>query len=566
MEENLYDVEDYLFDDYGNQPDVIETETSTECEICGTVFNQEQIKDEKTGKIIYSQYKRCSSCRKKTNIVKEAVQSKSVTIKYDPYPWQKRFHASKARCKVISGAARSGKDRATTMEFTEKFIQMLNEERRDYTFVPKVHGWIIAPTYKLAGQLMREIFNTFPKDLVTNYSKENNSIETINGGLIEFRSADDPDSLVSVGLDIVWITEAARIKDLETVMGNIEDRLSSPGRGFESQGGYLLINSSPRGRTHFNTLCKFGNVNSSTWRPGWETFYISRWDNPYFAKARNKYYCRATMKWELDAPERYGDRTYEQDLKVSRSDRQYKEDILGIPSDEGGAQFPNFRDTAVIEKIEITGEDLTEFKKMLKTPKEGHVYRIGYDPAKQIDGAWVCVYDETDGVVVEWAKFEKMNYKIQIQVELAYLVRKWNYAVVRYGKTGVGEALEPFFVAAGIESIAIPEQNKNKEKLVENLSTVIKTERFKIYNIDDTSEEAVRQFEDYGYSSTEKGNITYSNMTKGGHDDAVSSAYFAVADLEVHPEEEMYETYTPNNISTIMNKNVTNKKMQGGFF
>lgn len=94
----------------------------------------------------------------------------------------------------------------------------------------KYIGWIIAPTYKLAGQLMREIFNSFPKDLVENFQRDNYSIETVNGGLIEFRSADDPDALVSVGLDIVWITEAARIKDLDVVIGNIEDRLSSPGR------------------------------------------------------------------------------------------------------------------------------------------------------------------------------------------------------------------------------------------------------------------------------------------------------------------------------------------------
>ena len=44
----------------------------------------------------------------------------------------------KARCKVISGAARSGKDRATTMEFINFFVSMLNEDR-DYTYVPKVH-------------------------------------------------------------------------------------------------------------------------------------------------------------------------------------------------------------------------------------------------------------------------------------------------------------------------------------------------------------------------------------------------------------------------------------------
>ena len=549
-----FDINDYLFEGTGysesEKEDIFEEEVKmSECEVCGFTFAQDKYYDKKIKKDVYTNYKRCPACRKEIRGAAPIVAEKNLTIKYTPYDWQKRFHASQARCKVISGAARSGKDRASTMEFTDKFIKMLNEDR-DHTYVPKVHGWIIAPTYKLAGQLMREIFNTFPRDLVENFKREEYSIETVNGGLIEFRSADDPDSLVSVGLDIVWITEAARIKDLEIVIGNIEDRLSSPGRGLEGQGGFLLINSSPRGRTFFNTLCKWGNVNTSTWRPGWETFYISRWDNPHFASKRHQILPNG--------------RTYEQDLKLSRSERQYNEDILGIPSDEEGTQFPNFRETAVIEKSDIQG-DLKEFKKKLKTPNPMHTYSIGYDPAKQIDGAWVCVYDETDGKAVEYEKYEHMNYREQIVIRVAHLARKWNYAVVRYGKTGVGEALEPFFIEAGLEYIAYPEQGKNKERLVENLGTLIKTDRFKIYNVSDIEEEAVRQFEDYGYSMTEKGNITYSNMTSGAHDDAVSASYFAVADVEIQTTE-AYETYSDDTISIISNPNINKSNINNGFF
>lgn len=283
---------------------------------------------------------------------------------------------------------------------------------------------------------------------------------------------------------------------------------------------------------------------------GWETFYVSRWDNPYFAEKRNKILPNG--------------RTYEQDLKLSRSESQYNEDILGIPSDEEGTQFPNFRDNAVIEKTEIQ-TDLNEFKTKLRTPILGHTYSIGYDPAKQIDGAWAVVYDETDGVVVEFEKYEHMNYREQIQFRVARLSRKWNYAVVRYGKTGVGEALEPFFIEAGIEYIPYPEQGRNKERLVENLGTLIKTNRFKIYNVDDLSEEAIRQFEDYGYSMTDKGNITYSNMTSGAHDDVVSGSYFAVADVEIKSTDS-YDFFSDNSISIINNKNTSNEHISNSFF
>jgi hypothetical protein len=226
------------------------------CQDCGNTFTQGFRIDKNTGKKIFNKFKYCPKCRNKISKDNQ-LKTKSVSIKYQPYPWQQKFHASKARCKVISGAARTGKDRSCTMEFTRKFIEMLNEDR-DYTYVPKVHGWIIAPTFRLAGQLMREIFNTFPRELVVNFDKESLSIDTINGGLIEFRSADDPDSLVSVGLDIAWITEAARIKQFDIVIGNITDRLDSPGRGPNGTGGLLLVNSSPRGRTYFNEVCRWG--------------------------------------------------------------------------------------------------------------------------------------------------------------------------------------------------------------------------------------------------------------------------------------------------------------------
>ena len=80
------------------------------------------------------------------------------------------------------------------------------------------------------------------------------------------------------------------------------------------------------------------------------------------------------------------------------------------------------------------------------------------------------------------------------------------------------------------------------------------------------SEEAIRQFEDYGYSMTEKGNITYSNMTSGGHDDAVSGSYFAVADVEIQTTE-LYEEYSAKDaISLIKNSNVMNKHIGNSFF
>lgn len=537
------------------------------CQDCGKIFTQGFRIDSKTGKRIFNKYKYCEKCRKIIS-KKSEVKTAKVSIKYQPYPWQQKFHNSKKRFKVISGAARTGKDRSCTMEFTNKFIQMLNEDR-DYTYVPKVHGWIIAPTYKLAGQLLREIMNTFPRELVVNYDKENYSIDTINGGLIEFRSADDPDSLVSVGLDIVWITEAARIKQFDIVIGNITDRLDSPGRGPNGTGGLLLVNSSPRGRTFFNEVCKWGIEGGRKQRPNWETFYVSRWDNPYFASLKNKVFDERIFKWveRTDDPYLANKRTYEEDLMLSRSDRQYREDILGLPSDDAGTQFPNFREQAVIDKPYLPKDELRKYIQDIKTPKPYYTYSIGYDPAKSIDGACLVVYCEQTGEAVEFMQLEKIPYNVQINVYIKGLVKKWNYAIVRYGKTGLGEALEDIFKLAGIVYIAYPEQGKNKERLVENLTTLIKSGKYKIHNVDDVTEKAIRQFEDYGFDISDKGKtITYSNMTAGGHDDFVSASYFAVADVTATDIDEMVNFYSDNNFFISANKYNVKSNVKNGFF
>ena len=536
------------------------------CADCGKPFEQGFRINEKTGEKIFNKFKYCPKCRKKIARNQEE-KTQNVTIKYTPYPWQAKFHASKARFKVVSGAARSGKDRSCTMEFSDKFIEMLNEDR-DYTYVPKVHGWIIAPTFRLAGQLLREIMNTFPRDLVVNFDKESLVIETVNGGLIEFRSADDPDSLVSVGLDIVWITEAARIKQFDVVIGNITDRLDSPGRGPNGTGGLLLVNSSPRGRTYFNEICRWGIEGGQKQRPNWETFYVSRWDNPYFADIRYKVFDNRIGKWveRGDDPYLANERTYEEDLKLSRSDRQYREDILGLPSDEAGSQFPNFREIAVIEKPNMAKEELKEYIKDIGTPKPYFTYSIGYDPAKSIDGACICVYCEQTGEAVQWLRLEKVSYTVQINVYLKELVNKWNYAIVRYGKTGLGEALEDIFKLAGIAYIAYPEQGKNKERLVENLTALVKSDKFKIHNVNDTAEAAIRQFEDYGFDISDKGKtITYSNMTAGQHDDFVSAAYFAVADVTINELSDAANFYSDDNFMLLNNANSKYMAVKGSF-
>lgn len=164
-------------------------------------------------------------------------------------------------------------------------------------------------------------------------------------------------------------------------------------------------------------------------------------------------------------------------------------------------------------------------------------------------------------------KLQGVKYSDQINNYIKPLVEKWNYAMVRYGKTGLGEALEDLFTMAGIAVTPYAEQGKNKEKLVENLTTLVNDGKFKIYNYDDLSEELVRQFEDYMYSISDKGKtIVYSNGTAGMHDDGVSGSYFAVADVIVNSVEEAANYYDEDNLFMVVNKNNDIEGSGSGFY
>ena len=186
---------------------------------------------------------------------------------------------------------------------------------------------------------------------------------------------------------------------------------------------------------------------------------------------------------------------------------------------------------------------------------------------KAVDSAWLVVYCEQIGEVVELVQLKNIPYTVQLNVYIKQLVKKWNNAIVRYGKTGLGEALEDIFKLAGIAYIAYPEQGKNKERLVENLTTLVKCGRFKIHNIDDLAEVAIRQFEDYGFDISEKGKtITYGNMTSNAHDDSVSASYFSVADVNVSLIDESVNFYSENNFIISKNKYNTVSNIKGSFY
>lgn len=449
----------------------------------------------------YTSFHMCGVCR-----MNNARGGINVTAEYEPHWGQKLVHESEARFKIINAGIRWGKDRCSIMEGIKYFIDCLNEDRGS-DLVPHALWWIIAPLEKIANQNWRELLHNLPKELVVDVSKTTRTVETINGGIIEVHSAYDPESLVAVGLDLVTITEAARIADLEDVWSNIEGRLNSPGRGLGGKGGRAIINSSPLGMNYFYKMWKWGQKNTSDYDPDFESWTFTTWDNPYMNK-------RGTQITK-------NGKTYKENLIKRMSDKRYRQDYLGEFISDINLVFGNI-DKCFVKLSTLPEEE----QKKWAEPEPFETYTIGYDPGKSVDDPVIWIRN-SKGKVVKTEAMVGMSWDGQWD-RIAFYSRLYNGATCNFGKTGLGETIESQLTKRGVPCVPINEQGVNKEKLVENLAVIVEQQYCQI----PWSQEVENQFKDYISITRKTGSTQYTNASNDGHDDHISAAYFCFADFQ----------------------------------
>lgn len=454
-------------------------EKTSICEKCGQPF--EQVLRNATG--TYTKFKQCERCR-------SAGKGTRVVIPYTPHPGQALFHDSPARFRVLAAGARWGKDRCCVMEFIRRFTEMLSEERGP-EIIPTVHGWVIAPTYRLSRQIWLEFKHFFPTDWIEHCWESDQMIETVNGGLVEVRSADDPKALVGVGLDIVWITETARINNLDEVWANLELRLLSPGRGPHGSGGLALINSTPLGRGFFYKMFTWGQKDNPNYDPDWESWKHPSWDNPYLS-SKDKAYLKRMRS-------RFPDRIYRQEVEA---------EFLA----ESNSVYPTAEECAT-----YTGSN---------DPVPNEEYVIGWDPARAADYSGVAIRN-SQGETVYITRWTGKPWTNQLD-EIYLLSAKYNYAPVVVDSTGIGDTLIEGLSQRGILVDAVYFNSGSKEKLVNNLALLIEQQAISYPNWD----ALVNELKDYGYTITPNGNVKYS-ATGDKHDDLVTSLMLVYKDYNL---------------------------------
>ena len=209
---------------------------------------------------------------------------------YVPHYYQTLYHTNHnedtlTRFRHLVAGRRGGKTLSAAWEvlfyclFPEQFHKDLHGEDRD----DPLWVWALSASYKVG----RPSYLTFRKVIVDagltigKDVKENRGdlrFEFPNGSLVEFKSAEDPQSLRGAGLDILWMDEAAFIKSEEAWL------VTRP--SLSDKRGMLITTTTPDGKNWFYD--EFWSEDALKDENNGRVEYRSI-DNPYFSKQEWEY-------------------------------------------------------------------------------------------------------------------------------------------------------------------------------------------------------------------------------------------------------------------------------------
>ncbi len=444
------------------------------CTKCGQVFDQVWQPKRK----LWTNFKTCGDCRSK-RMVKARATTDTRVMPYYPHDGcgkggQVAVHSSKKRFRLLRWGNRAGKDYCCVADFVMKFIEMLMEEHRD-DLIPRVHAWVIAPLVSLTDQNWRYFLQMFPEDWIVKPDRNERKIYTIMDGLVEFKSTSNPDSLVSVGLDMLLWTEIDQSQQPDKMVeawANLFSRLQSPGRGPGGKGGLFLGNSTPNGRSLLHML----EMQALKDPKNWDVFHLTTMDSPFITK---------------EAVEM---------AKNTLPERLFRQLWLAEYPDDSGDIFPNLHKIAVLEGHE--------------PPIPGRSYKAAWDPARKIDFSPFGIRDDF-GNMVYHTRWTGMPWVMQMD-QIESLCKKYNNCPIDVDATGGGATLPEALAERGLTVTPVTFTNVAKAQMVSNLSLLCEQERIALQD----DEELKDEFIHYRAQTLPSGAIRYS-APRGKSDDYV---------------------------------------------
>ena len=333
-------------------------------------------------------------------------------------------------------------------------------------------AWWVAPTYPVAQvgwRLIRRMALQIPGAEV----RQAERIATLpNGGEIQVRSADNPDSLRGEGLDFVVMDECAFIHEdawQEALRPALADRK-----------GRALFISTPKGRNWF-------------WRL-WQRC-IDDHDHEWHG-------------WQLPtAANPYIDPTEIEAARLGLPERIFAQEFLAQFLDDAGGVFRRVMDAATA------------------TPQDGmiggHEYTFGVDWGRSNDFTAIAVLDVTTAELVALDRFNQIDYSLQL-TRLTALYERFRPRAIVAEANSMGQPLIEQLQAAGLPVVPFTTTAASKQIAVDALALAF--ERGSIRIIPDPV--LIAELQAYEAERLPSGMLRY-GAPAGMHDDTVMALMLA---------------------------------------
>lgn len=327
-------------------------------------------------------------------------------------------------------------------------------------------AWWIAPSYPVAmvgWRLIRRLSAQIPGAEVRQVDR---LVTLPNGGEVQVRSADNPDSLRGEALDFAVFDECAFIQEsawAEAIRPALSDRK-----------GRAMFISTPKGMNWFHRLWqRCQDPLQTEWR-GWQLPTVS---NPFIDPT------------EVGA------------ARAMLPERIFQQEYLAMFIDDLGGVF-----RGVMAAATATAQD---------EPIDGHAYIIGCDWGQSNDFTVYAVIDVTERALVYLDRFNQIDYELQ-KNRLMGLVRRFRPAQVIAESNSMGKPIIDSLVTQGAPVVPFMTTNATKAAAIQALQLGFETNDIRI--IPDPV--LVSELQAYEMDRTATGMPKYS-APEGMHDDTV---------------------------------------------
>lgn len=296
-------------------------------------------------------------------------------------------------------------------------------------------AWWVAPTYKVAAVGWRILVNLAVQIPGAQILKADKIVILPGGGLVQVRSADDPNSLRGDALHFVVLDEVAFMKE-EAWTEAIRPALS------DYKGSALFI-STPSGRNWFWKLWMKGKLGEN---PDWSSWQLPTSDNPFI------------------------DKTEIEEARRDLPELTFEQEYLAVFLENEGQVFRHIARSLWVPDSYDPGLH------------KGHSLVAGVDWAKEEDFTAISVGCRDCAKEVEIVRFNDIDYNIQSE-RLKYIVKKWDISQVLAEENSMGAPIIDRLFSEGVPIVGFTTTSSSKPPLIESLALSI--EEAEIALIDD---------------------------------------------------------------------------------